>query len=694
MLDKLRVLLQISVRNLFASKINWVIGGIICLGTMLVLVGGALLDSVDRSMSQSIRGSVAGDIQVYSAKSKDELAIFGAMGGEPNLTPVSDFDRMAQVVSKLPSVKSVVPMGISGALVTGGNTIDLTLAELREAVKAKDAVRQQALTAHVQQILRVLSQDLQRLDDMLRKTPEHVENAQHIARAASAEFWAEFDREPYSALEFLENRVAPQVTDAGFLYLRYMGTDFDAFQKSFDRLRIVDGTAVPPGRRGFLFNKRTYEDQVKLKTAHRLDRIKEARDSGTLIAGDDLLQRYVKENKTQLRPILLQLDAQKTERVVAALRQGLGAETQDIRALLEQLFDTTDESFEQRYRLFYDSVAPLLQLYSVRVGDMLTIKAFSRSGFVQSVNVKIYGTFEFRGLEKASLSGAMNLIDLMSFRDLYGYLTADKLEEIAAIKRESGAKSVSREDAEAALFGGDAGATVVAESTPGLIDESKHLGGATRELRRQDLVARVYTPEELRRGLVLNAAILLHDPDRVDEGLREVQAAADAAGLELRVVSWQKAAGLIGQFVLVAKLALYFAVMIIFIVLLVIINNAVMMATMQRVREIGTMRAIGSQRGFVLVMILLETLVLGAVFGGVGVGLGTGIIGGLHAVGIPAGSEELYFFFSGPRLFPTLSPGNIIAAISIVLVVSAISTLYPAFLAARVSPLRAMQAEE
>jgi ABC-type lipoprotein release transport system permease subunit len=37
---------------------------------------------------------------------------------------------------------------------------------------------------------------------------------------------------------------------------------------------------------------------------------------------------------------------------------------------------------------------------------------------------------------------------------------------------------------------------------------------------------------------------------------------------------------------------------------------------------------------------------------------------------------------------------NLVAAFVIVLVVSALSTLYPAFLAARVSPLRAMQTDE
>src|SRR6202030_3572326 len=107
-------------------------------------------------------------------------------------------------------------------------------------------------------------------------------------------------------------------------------------------------------------------------------------------------------------------------------------------------------------------------------------------------------------------------------------------------------------------------------------------------------------------------------------------------GLDLRAVTWQKAAGNLGQFVFVAKAALYFAVFIIFAVALVIINNAVMMATLQRVREIGTMRAIGAQRGFVLALVLLETLLLGVAFGSVGTLFGALGVKWLGRAGIPA----------------------------------------------------------
>jgi ABC-type lipoprotein release transport system permease subunit len=92
--------------------------------------------------------------------------------------------------------------------------------------------------------------------------------------------------------------------------------------------------------------------------------------------------------------------------------------------------------------------------------------------------------------------------------------------------------------------------------------------------------------------------------------------------------------------------------------------------------------------------VLAETLTLGLVFGGAGALLGAAIVAWLGATGIRATADVMYFFFSGPSLYPRLSAGNVLWAMLIVLLVSVLSTLYPAFLAARVPPVRAMQTDE
>lgn len=696
-----RVLAQIAFRNLLASRINLVIGGIILVGTAVVVIGGAMLDSIDAAMSRSIIGSVAGHIQIYREDSKDPLALFGSMGGEPDLRVIDDFSRVKAELEQVPNVERVVPMGISGAIVTSGNTIDLTLARLRslETEKAREGAPFQheqervSVREHVRRMVDVVRADVARMRELATEAALDPRDLASIEKASEESFWATWDEAPLDRLEFLENRIAPQVADGDLLFLRYVGTDLESFAESFNRLEIVDGQAVPKGQRGIILSKYFYEEYVKLKTARRLDKIKEAMETrGAKIATDQELQRFVKENQTQTREFLLQFDALKSQTAVAALQKSLGSTKTDLTQLLREFFNTTDENFASRYQVFYSELAPLLELYRIRVGDTMTIKAFTRTGYVQSVNVKVYGTFQFSGLEKNALAGGLNLMDLVSFRELYGHLTAEKREEIAALKTQANVAEVTREDAEDALFG--EGREIVAEATPGLIEEPAEDEGVVEQFKRQERIDRVYSKEEIEKGVALNSAIILKNPEKLQQTLAEINRVSKEKGLKLKAVSWQEASGLIGQFVQLAKIVLYFAVFIIFIVALVIINNAVMMATLQRIREIGTMRAIGAQRAFVLSMVLAETLVLGLVFGGGGMLLGSGIIGMLNRSGIPAGNDALYFFFSGPRLYPVLTPANLVAALVIVVLVSAVSTMYPAFLSTRVSPVRAMSTDE
>jgi ABC-type antimicrobial peptide transport system permease subunit len=642
--------------------------------------------------------------------------------GDQDLTPLDDFARVRQTLMTVPNIKAVVPMGISGALVTSGNTIDLALGKLRDAYRkrlagglspAESAKLDQQIDAekgHVRQIVVLLQGDLKNLKAVADARAISADDAEAVNRAASEAFWAGFDKDPLGSLEFLENRIANQAADADLLFIRYVGTDLDNFGKAFDRMQIVDGTAVPPGKRGFLFSKWVYEDQLKLKAAHRLDQIKDARDGrGSLIAKDLDLQRMVRENVSQVREVMLQLDSIKTVDFRAKLQKELGNNNNDVGALLAAFFETDDQSFDRRYAFFYRELAPSLELYRIRIGDTLTIKAFTRSGYVQSVNLHVYGTFQFQGLEKSTLAGALNLMDLVSFRELYGFMTAERLKEIEQLQKAAGAHDVSRENAEAELFGSketkhDAvvkneekprGKTVVANATPGVSPEIPDLAaGIGQRLRREDLVDRVYAPGETERGVVLNAAVILKDPKLIPQTMKAIEDAGAADGLPLKAISWQKASGIIGQFIMLARIVLYVAILIIFVIALVIINNALVMATLERVKEIGTLRAIGAQRRFILAMLVIEALVVGVIFGAIGAGVGAVLVAVVGKVGIPAKSDIWFFFFSGPRLHPFLGTTNLIVAFIAVMLVSAFSSFYPAWLAMRVTPRQAMSEEE
>jgi ABC-type lipoprotein release transport system permease subunit len=704
MLSTLHVIVEIAFRNLFASK--WktlIVGGIIGFGAFLVVVGTSLVDGVDRAMRRSVTGSLSGHIQVYSSKSKGDLELMGSMGGGPmDIEPLSHFEQVKEAVLSVPNVAAVVPMGVDTAIVGSGNTVDQTLSKLRGTVnelergtKSADTLkRYEAQKAHVQQMVELLLRELENGKAVSDKLlPEEDQAA--LARASSSEFWTTFENDRYEHLELLENHIAPLASDADMLQLRYVGTDPQAFQKAFDRMVITDGELIPPGKRGFMFSKYMYEEMVKLKAARGLDKIKNAmEDRKETIAETQELQRIVRENRTGVRELMLQLDSLRSEDFRKKLQAFLHSDQADLSQLLASFFDTDDKNFRERYEFFYRELAPQLELYRIRVGDSLMIKTFTKSGYVQSANLRVYGTYSFQGLERSPQAGSINMMDLISFRELYGFMTDERAQEIAAMQKASGAKEVSRENAESELFGSAAPADAAPAAqavTAEVVDPLAGLRG-TRALReKQDLV---FAPEELEQGVAMSAAILVKDESKIAETMRAIESIGKERGLPLKAITWQQASGLIGQFATLMRAVLYATVLIIFVVALVVINNALVMATLERVREFGTLRAVGAQRRFILSMLVLESIVIGISSGAVGALIGISFLLWLGKVGIPAVTIQLSFFFSGPRLFPSVTPEQVMFSFITVLIVSVISSIYPAWLAMRVSPREAMSAED
>jgi ABC-type lipoprotein release transport system permease subunit len=709
--DATRVLLRIAFRNLTASPVRTgILGAIVLVGSLIVVVGSSVLDSIDRGMRTSIQGSLGGHVQVYDADSEGTLELYGGLRGESLLEPIEDFARVKEVLARVPNVRQVVPMGIDQAMVATGTTFDAALERLREDVRRMEAGDRgperlrlyAAHVAHVRRMVGLLGEDLQAAraiaDLESREIKSRMDEFDAVARARSDAFWGAFERDRYAGLEFLENRVAPVAMENAFTFIRYVGTDVEAFFRAFPLAEVNEGERIPPGQRGILVGKQFAEEWLKLKNARRLDQIKDARDRrGKEIAEEEELQRWVRDNRNGIKEILLQLDPVQAEEVAAALRAALRVEgAEGLEPLLQRLFATTDRDFDEKYRVFYEVVAPRIRLYKINVGDVITVKAPSKSGYFSSVNVKVYGFLQFRGIERSGIAGMMSVMDLMSFRDLYGYLTREKAEEIRRLKETMAAREVDRENAEAELFGSPAPAPDAARSAA--IDERALVRSAgERAAGDAELGSRVYAQEEIDHGVALNAALILEDsrPRAIRRTMADVRTAIDASGLGLKVVDWQAASGLVGQFVTLLRVVLFTAVVIFFAIALVVINNAMVMATLQRVKEIGTMRAIGAQRRFVVVMLLVEIAAVGIVFGLAGAALGGVVVGAIRAAGgIPAVTDLLYFVFSGPALFPTLGRMPVILSLVIVLAVAVLSALYPAIIAMKVTPVEAMATED
>ncbi len=110
--------------------------------------------------------------------------------------------------------------------------------------------------------------------------------------------------------------------------------------------------------------------------------------------------------------------------------------------------------------------------------------------------------------------------------------------------------------------------------------------------------------------------------------------------------------------------------------------NTTLMSVMERTREIGVFRALGWSRWRVVGMVLGESLLLAALGGLIGVGLGLGLI--RLAQSVPAVE---------PLLADRLSPEFLLQAFGLALILGLIGSVYPAWRAAQLTPIEAMRYE-
>jgi putative ABC transport system permease protein len=122
-------------------------------------------------------------------------------------------------------------------------------------------------------------------------------------------------------------------------------------------------------------------------------------------------------------------------------------------------------------------------------------------------------------------------------------------------------------------------------------------------------------------------------------------------------------------------------------IVLISIMNVMIMAVYERIREIGTIAAIGTLPGKILSLFVIEGFCLGVA------GAVIGDIAGIAIIYIINLSKITFNFgqLTGLLLTATISPADLLTLSVTVIIVSVIASLQPAFKASRMEPVKALR---
>lgn len=182
----------------------------------------------------------------------------------------------------------------------------------------------------------------------------------------------------------------------------------------------------------------------------------------------------------------------------------------------------------------------------------------------------------------------------------------------------------------------------------------------------------------------------LDNPAKTDEFVSMLEARFQAEGLQARACNWKEASGTFTSSVEGINILFVALVVILAVVVFIIIMNTMLISILERTGEIGTMRALGSDKKFVRKLFLTESLSITLFSAAAGSVLALILMAVFNAAGIKVTNDIAKMILGGGavNLIPTF--GSFFRTIIIVTLGSVMACFYPVSMALKITPLKAL----
>lgn len=317
--------------------------------------------------------------------------------------------------------------------------------------------------------------------------------------------------------------------------------------------------------------------------------------------------------------------------------------------------------------------APDVQAFSPRIkfGGMF-------SNFAETTNIRLNGIYPEREFQT---------VPLLTSRIVEGKKALNRGEILIPILLAKGLKVKLGDTVVIVATNADGSVNGKQFIISGILESATGPGGRDGYIHIEDAAEVLRMPEVE----VSEVAVRLKEFSRLSTAVQQLESQlAEEVSKEgqsmFEVHSWEQLSPFFNIARMIDVMTFFIKIMLIAIVLISIMN-VMIMAVYERIREIGTIAAIGTLPGKIRSMFIIEGFclgIIGAIIGGL---IGSAVILIVNLVGIrfDFGQQQ------GLLLKATLNPADLLTVSIIVIVVAVAASLQPAFKASKMEPIEALR---